>query len=542
MKRTYPVCGATAALLCASWAAANAGGPVPVDSTITAVTVYPNHSARITREATLDVEAGSRTVTFDELPASIVDASVRASADGAGVQLGAVDLERRPAGEPVRERERELQAQLDQLQRERQIEIDRQDAAETQLRFIEELAQFPTQKDAAAALIAGDGERATQLVRRIGADGREVRANQRQAQQEINRFDEDIEALKRRIDQLGQDRGDVVAVSVALRGQQAGEHDLQLVYRVEGPTWKPRYEARLDTDAGELELVRSAEITQVTGEDWSGVELALSTAQPVTGEAPQPSTWWVDLRDPAEGPKPMTQAVADQAVQAQSAQEKARAPQEHHARTVSTDFATTYVIADAVSVSADGQSDQVAIGRDTVDAEISARVFPQKNPRAWLTGKAEWNSGSPLPAGPVDRFLDGAYIGHGQLPSWAPGESRALSFGIDPQLDVAFEPVEDLAGESGLITSKTTRSRGYRLELANHHDRSLPITTVLRLPVPRDERIEIEAHHGVKPDTRQWDGQQGMHAWRLELAAGEERKLDLGYDIAFPADLEIRGL
>jgi len=184
----------------------------------------------------------------------------------------------------------------------------------------------------------------------------------------------------------------------------------------------------------------------------------------------------------------------------------------------------------------------VAIGRDTVDAEISARVFPQKNPRAWITGKAEWSGGSPLPGGPVDRFLDGAYVGQGQFSSWAPGESRALSFGIDPQLDVAFESVEDLAGESGLITTKTTRTRGYRLELDNHHDRSLPVTAVFRLPVPRDERIEIEARHDAEPDTRQWEGEQGVHAWRLQLGAGEARKLDLGYDIAFPAELEIQGL
>lgn len=52
--------------------------------------------------------------------------------------------------------------------------------------------------------------------------------------------------------------------------------------------WAPLYDARLDTGAKRsqavaLELVRRAEITQATGEDWSDVALAVSTVRTARG-------------------------------------------------------------------------------------------------------------------------------------------------------------------------------------------------------------------------------------------------------------------
>ena len=48
--------------------------------------------------------------------------------------------------------------------------------------------------------------------------------------------------------------------------------------RVRNARWTPLYDARLDTGAKDrkpaLELVRRAEITQNTGEDWSNVALS----------------------------------------------------------------------------------------------------------------------------------------------------------------------------------------------------------------------------------------------------------------------------
>ncbi len=60
-----------------------------------------------------------------------------------------------------------------------------------------------------------------------------------------------------------------------------------MTYAVRNARWTPLYDARLDTGAKDrkpaLELVRRAEITQNTGEDWSNVALSVSTVRTARG-------------------------------------------------------------------------------------------------------------------------------------------------------------------------------------------------------------------------------------------------------------------
>ena len=60
-----------------------------------------------------------------------------------------------------------------------------------------------------------------------------------------------------------------------------------MTYAVRNARWMPLYDARLDTGAKDrkpaLELVRRAEITQSTGEDWSNVALSVSTVRTARG-------------------------------------------------------------------------------------------------------------------------------------------------------------------------------------------------------------------------------------------------------------------
>ena len=57
---------------------------------------------------------------------------------------------------------------------------------------------------------------------------------------------------------------------------------------------EPRYDLRTASDARSVELGYRAEVRQQTGEDWTEVELALSTAQPHLGaRGPDPEPIWL---------------------------------------------------------------------------------------------------------------------------------------------------------------------------------------------------------------------------------------------------------
>ncbi|WP_345699589.1 DUF4139 domain-containing protein [Kitasatospora terrestris] len=95
--------------------------------------------------------------------------------------------------------------------------------------------------------------------------------------------------------------GSVAALTVA--GAGAGEVVLELEYVVPGARWVPSY--RLSHRRGEAEghLVLCASVAQLTGEDWSSVRLALSTADVARRtELPRLRSVRIGRRQPAPAP------------------------------------------------------------------------------------------------------------------------------------------------------------------------------------------------------------------------------------------------
>src|SRR6202023_917744 len=76
-------------------------------------------------------------------------------------------------------------------------------------------------------------------------------------------------------------------VRIDLAASAATKATLRVTYAVRNARWTPLYDARLDTGTKDrkpaLELVRRAEITQHTGEDWSNVALSVSTVRSARG-------------------------------------------------------------------------------------------------------------------------------------------------------------------------------------------------------------------------------------------------------------------
>ena len=96
-------------------------------------------------------------------------------------------------------------------------------------------------------------------------------------------------------------------VRIDLAAAAATKATLRVTYAVRNARWAPLYDARLDTGAKDrkpaLELVRRAEITQTTGEDWSNVALAVSTVRTARGgSAPDLNSLIVQYPQP---PRPL---------------------------------------------------------------------------------------------------------------------------------------------------------------------------------------------------------------------------------------------
>ena len=112
------------------------------------------------------------------------------------------------------------------------------------------------------------------------------------------------EAPWRERERTASQRAQVVSVTVTLATDR--EAELRLSYQVRGTGWQPTYRATLDAAKPSVLLERQALVAQNSGEDWSNVQLTLSTGQPgrtTQGRLPRP--WTLDIAPPTPKAAPV---------------------------------------------------------------------------------------------------------------------------------------------------------------------------------------------------------------------------------------------
>ena len=104
---------------------------------------------------------------------------------------------------------------------------------------------------------------------------------------QLRDVDGEIAALERARPQPPRPGAPIVDVTIALEAGAASKAELSVTYRVAGASWRPLYDARLDTGSKgkkpSLELIRRAAVTQRTGEPWTDVTLFVSTVRVARG-------------------------------------------------------------------------------------------------------------------------------------------------------------------------------------------------------------------------------------------------------------------
>jgi uncharacterized protein (TIGR02231 family) len=266
----------------AAFAAAPAwAADLDATSAVDAVTVYPD-GASVTRLITLDLPSGDNTLVAKDFPLALDPSSLRVEGEaGARFTIGAIDTRPPRAAPPVNLPE--LDKRIEALKDERANLDGAISAATARRKFAERFAE------ASPAGLGEKGEaRPIAEWRTAFAAVAEEVASADTAIRDAERKQRDID---RDIARLEQDRAQKppskLEVRIDLATAAATKATLRVTYAVRNARWTPLYDARLDTGAKDrkpaLELVRRAEITQSTGEDWSNVALAVSTVRTARG-------------------------------------------------------------------------------------------------------------------------------------------------------------------------------------------------------------------------------------------------------------------
>lgn len=528
-----------------------AGTPVQVQAQAQAqeATIARAPIARVTLyagvasvERTARITAATRQLVFECLPGSIDPQSLQVSAD-AGVRLGDYKLQSQPrelaskaCASPLEQQIRTLEDQLAAL------EAD-ESAAKLVGDYLQGLAKPGDDAKAPALPAASQLGAATEALRSTSR-GNTLRAHQILRQKQA--LQEQLRPLQLERDRTGAGNAQVMKVTVQLASP--ADANVQLTYQVRGPSWQPTYRAQLDPAKGTVAIERLALVAQNSGEDWSQVQLLLSTGQPSRStQARLPNPWTLDVERPrpvaamapAAAPAPAAPAMMlERARKPGAAGEAAELPVLDVA-SLNTAYATQFSVPYRISVPSSSERVTLALGSQNLPATLLTRTAPAVEEAAYLVAQLAVPAGV-WPAGPVALFRDGAFAGQGRLDFGnATALAQGLSFGRDDKVVVRNLPVDSATGSGGLLSSSTERQVTRRFQVDNRHDRAIELQVVDAAPVSRNEQIRVQSQYNPQPATTRWNDRNGMIAWQQPLAAGASAGFEARHQIRHPQDLAV---
>ncbi|MFW6161150.1 MAG: mucoidy inhibitor MuiA family protein [Planctomycetota bacterium] len=563
-------------------AGAVAAGEVTVTGTIESVTLYRGQ-AMVMRSIPVEEGEGLVELVVTDLPENVVAGSIYASAEG-DTQVRAVRYGTRAVGQVPRAEVQQLktdqeavEAELRKLQSDRAL-LTRQDAYLTKLHdFVAPTAKVEMTR---GVLNADELQKLTTFMfdqkRALQERLFELSETERKAK-------ERLDLLQRRLAELTRGSSKTVREALVFLEKPAGATTLRLHYLVSNADWSPVYNLYAANGQDTVRVEYSALVQQMSGEDWEGVELTLSTASAVlVADAVNLAPLWVNLV-PQGGKKT---GLAELERTFRSAQHQIAkynknrdqvfdfegqisaqwdlnraANMVNNAELVSggdqmrrvqklvqkrtSGLSANYKIDGRVSVASRSDQQMVRIAELALPASFYNVATPLLTEYVYRQADLMNSSDTALLEGTSSVYLDGEFVGKGSVPMTARGQKLVVGLGIDPQLRAWREFISK--NESVQGGNKVIRFR-YRLVLDNYKDEPAAVRVFDRVPygdasikVTLDEDTE-KALSDDKEYLRAFRP-NGILRWDVEVpaksAAESAHIVEYGFTLEFDRKLDV---
>ena len=340
---------------------------------------------------------------------------------------------------------------------------------------------------------------------------------------------------------------------VSVRTASRVPSTVKLHYQVRGASWEPTYQARLNTETKQLNIIASAVIAQQTGENWLNIPLVLSSVNPnqnTTGQLPNVKR--LSLYEESENNSdvrrsklaaPMREPVAMISADSygmDSEMSPSMAPLPSF--TVSSqnkNGITEYRLPQRVSIPSDGRRVRTVIDEQSGSSKLWVRSTPS------VEAAGYWYASAPFltPAwvdGTLQLYRDDNYVGQSRY-SYQMLKEQGIGFGIDTNVIVKQLTNEQKAGDKGAFNRTQTLTETDAYQFTNKHNRTMSLQVLGSEPVSRDESLKVTVTHTPPVSTRDWNDNQGMVAWEFDLPSQQTKVISSTSQVSYPADKQLIG-
>ncbi|MCX5231947.1 mucoidy inhibitor MuiA family protein [Streptomyces sp. NBC_00233] len=517
--------------------------PVTVTAApVTAVTCLEDR-AHVERAVELDLAGGVQRLRLGPVSALAVDRTLHAELTS-GHPATVLDVRvvrsweprapRRPAAD-----DSALRHRAHALDEERRALEQRRDRLRTRLDVLGRLAT-DVLRDIGEGAGSGESEGPRWIRELDRADAERERYGEqlRTAEARLSALSAELGAVRRAMDVTEEEPAELVThVELTVEATAAGPVGLRLSHLVPCALWRPAYRAVLD--GGSVSLETDAMVWQRTGEDWTGVELTLSTARSALATEP-----------PSLGEDRLT-------LKDRTAAERRTVDVELREEDISDlgpvpvlglpgvdDGGETRVLHSPtpVSVRSDGRAHRVPLSVFSTTAGSEYACSPEVSPLVTQVVRFDNRSGHVLLAGPVDLIRGSGFAGRGTLEFTTPGAPVELAFGSRDDHRVVRE-TEETRDTTGL-TQRTVVTRTVRLHVSRFSapgesdDRVVVLRE--RIPVSEVSAVEVRLRKEACSPAPDAVDAEGIARWDVTLPPGGRRTVTLVYELS--ASSKVAGL
>ncbi len=537
-----------------AWALESAGK-------IEQVTLYRDQ-ALVTRRIVVEAEGGAIELIVTGLPEHVVPGSLFASA-GAGIEIRAVRFRNRAVGDEPREEVRKLDEQLVELRaklRTIAVEMEGHVARNSYLDKLEGFFIPAARTDLSRGVL--DAAALERMTTFVFTQRKEIADARLAAERTSEELTKQIALAERQRQEISAGSSKTVREAVLFCDKKGGGPlDVRLSYQVSQVAWQPFYNLRATTGQTAVRLDYHALVQQMSGEDWGDVELVLSTASPrLRAQGPDLAPFVVALIGNTANLDQAKQQQADMQNAYANAQRNLRTAQkgQHGARGWADNnrmawemnkwaneaqncelagvresdsgrargsdegLSASYAIAGRSNLASRADQQMIQIASLGLEAKLYHVAIPVLSEYVYRHADIVNTSEHALLAGETSVYLDGQFVGLGEMLECGPGQEFTVGLGTNSQLKATRELVsrnERVQGGNRVL------ELSYRFKLQNFGTAAADVRLFERLPNAGRES-EIRVTLGASTPALSTDSlyladerPQGILRWDLSVAA-----------------------
>ncbi|KAI1726501.1 protein F37C4.5 [Ditylenchus destructor] len=378
-----------------------------------------------------------------------------------------------------------------------------------------------------------------------------LHSKMRSLEKELNDQNEKVKSVEQKISNLRDHDSYKRLISIMLETNvKDSVVELEITYQVYQSYWRPSYDVRVQTvgDTPQLKLVYLGNVSQMSGEDWSDVDLLLSTGSPrLGGKLPELRT----LR--AQFPQPKNQEVVQYAHRMVSCAPTQRANKSlmmnemmlvAETEVNKSTLASTFAIPLKKTIPSDNSEHKVTIAVLEFVPVLHFDCVPSKNTNVFMTATVINASTYPLLPGMASVYVDNSFSSKVGLPAVAAGEKFDCSLGVDTCVKVQYKPAHKYQQQTGMLSKSAVSIHEQKISVKNTKSEPVLLTVHEHIPKSTDEKIKVKINSPEIKNLIPNNGQEKSGSailndsnnleWTVLVGSKEEKELCVKWATEYP--------